>query len=188
LANLLERNGIPPLWHREPGFESLVKIILEQAVSSESAKAVFQKCEQEIGIITPGSILAAGENVRKTAGFSLMKWNTCRICAENVMNDGLQLFPTSQNEDDELAEKLLEIPGIGHWTVEIYFLLVLQRNDVWPVKDRALAVAVSQVYGLSEIINPYDLMVMAEPWKPYRSWAARIFWHDYLVRRNRLAF
>ena len=187
IADLLHKNGVPPLWPREPGFESLVRIILEQAVSLESAKAVFDKLEKEIGLISPSALLAADEKVMSKAGFSWMKWKTCRICAEKVMNGELQLCPTNQNEDDELAEKLLGLPGIGHWTVEIYFLLVLQRNDVWPVKDRALAVAVTQTFGLSEVMNSSDLMNVAESWKPYRSWAARIFWHDYLIHRNRLA-
>ena len=48
LACLLAKNGVPPLWPRDPGFESLVRIILEQAVSLESAKAVFEKCQKEI--------------------------------------------------------------------------------------------------------------------------------------------
>jgi DNA-3-methyladenine glycosylase II len=186
MAILLERNGIPPVWTREPGFESLVRIILEQAVSLESAKAVFEKFQKEIGVITPNSLLFAKDETMSRAGFSRMKWKTCRICAEKVMNGELQLFPTNQNEDDSLAKILLGLPGIGHWTVDIYFLLVLQRNDVWPVNDRALAVAVTQAFGLCEVINSSDLMNMAKPWKPNRSWAARIFWHDYLIRRNRL--
>ena len=72
------------------------------------------------------------------------------------------------------------------WTVDIYFLLVLQRPDIWPAGDRALAVAVSQAFGLDDVIDRKSLVKIAEPWRPYRSWAARIFWHDYLIRRNRL--
>ena len=28
LAGIAERHGVPPLWAREPGFESLVRIVL----------------------------------------------------------------------------------------------------------------------------------------------------------------
>jgi DNA-3-methyladenine glycosylase II len=187
LASLLAKNGIPPTWPRDPGFESLVRIILEQAVSLESAKAVFEKCEKEMGRISPSSFLAADDQIMVKAGFSRMKWKTCRICAEKVFQGEINLSPTNLKEDMDLENKLTELPGIGPWTVDIYFLLVLQRSNIWPVADRALAVAVSQVLGLKDVLSRTDLIQVAEPWQPYRSWAARIFWHDYLIRRNRLS-
>jgi DNA-3-methyladenine glycosylase II len=187
LENLLQKNGIPPLWSRDPGFESLVRIILEQAVSLESAKAVFEKCQKEIGMISPKSIWAADEKVLRNAGFSRMKLMTCRLSAEKVLTGEINLFPANPKEDIELAENLIRLPGIGQWTIDIYFLLALKRDDIWPLTDRALIVAVSKVLGLNDAINRADLMHVAEPWHPFRSWAARIFWHDYLIRRNRLA-
>lgn len=45
LADLLDLNGVPPSLARKPGFSSLVRIILEQAVSLESARTVYEKCE-----------------------------------------------------------------------------------------------------------------------------------------------
>src|ERR1700722_8866217 len=42
LALFLEKYGSPPLWVREPGFPTLVYIILEQQVSLASARALYQ--------------------------------------------------------------------------------------------------------------------------------------------------
>ncbi|HEV2763861.1 MAG TPA: hypothetical protein VGV38_12845, partial [Pyrinomonadaceae bacterium] len=39
LARVSELYGVPPLWAREPGFPTLVRIILEQQVSLASARA-----------------------------------------------------------------------------------------------------------------------------------------------------
>lgn len=185
-SDLLNKNGIPPTWPREPGFESLVRIILEQAVSLESARCVFEKCQNEIGEITPKSFLDAEEKMWVRAGFSQMKWKTCYRCAEEVLRRGMNLFPSNEKEDEVLSHNLIDLPGIGPWTVDIYFLLVLQRPDIWPDADRALAVSVSQVMEMDDVIDRKCLVNIAEPWRPYRSWAARIFWHDYLIRRNRL--
>jgi DNA-3-methyladenine glycosylase II len=185
-ANLLTKNGRPPVWQREQGFESLIRIILEQAVSLESARAVFEKCRNEIGEITPESFLEVDDKLWAKIGFSRMKWRTCYLCAEKVAQGEINLFPASRMEDEDLSEKLIRLPGIGPWTVDIYFLLVLQRPDIWPVEDRALAVSVSQIFELKELITRKEFVLMAEPWRPYRSWAARVFWHDYLIRRNRL--
>ncbi|MFH1487604.1 MAG: hypothetical protein ABII06_01755, partial [Pseudomonadota bacterium] len=42
-AAVISKFGPPPLWNREPGFATLVLIILEQQVSLASARAVFQR-------------------------------------------------------------------------------------------------------------------------------------------------
>ena len=41
--NIIEKYGLPPNWSRPQGFETLVRIILEQQVSLESANAAYRK-------------------------------------------------------------------------------------------------------------------------------------------------
>lgn len=43
LARIVAAFGPPPLWAREPGFPTLVHIILEQQVSLASAKAAYAR-------------------------------------------------------------------------------------------------------------------------------------------------
>ena len=43
LAGVVARYGPPPLWAREPGFPTLVHLILEQQVSLASAQAAFDR-------------------------------------------------------------------------------------------------------------------------------------------------
>ena len=43
LASVYFTYGTPPMWDREPGFATLLNIILEQQVSLASAKACFDK-------------------------------------------------------------------------------------------------------------------------------------------------
>ena len=45
LGAVVERFGPPPLWAREPGFPTLVHLILEQQVSLASAQAAFDRLE-----------------------------------------------------------------------------------------------------------------------------------------------
>jgi DNA-3-methyladenine glycosylase II len=62
--------------------------------------------------------------------------------------------------------------------------MVLGRPDMWPVGDMALATAVGQAKGLPNRPSPDELIVLGEAWRPWRSVAARLFWHDYLARRR----
>ena len=74
------------------------------------------------------------------------------------------------------------IPGIGRWTSTIYLLMVLGRPDVWPAGDMALASAVGDAKALGHRPGPAEMEILGERWRPWRSVAARLFWHDYLAR------
>ncbi|HEX5828819.1 MAG TPA: hypothetical protein VFY23_14940, partial [Candidatus Limnocylindrales bacterium] len=43
LGSVVARFGPPPMWAREPGFGTLVLLILEQQVSLASARAAFER-------------------------------------------------------------------------------------------------------------------------------------------------
>ena len=84
-----------------------------------------------------------------------------------------------------MERALIAVPGIGPWTATIYLLMVLGRPDVWPVGDIALAQAVAEVKGLDGRPDADEMARLGEAWRPWRSVAARLFWHDYLGRRGR---
>jgi len=83
-------------------------------------------------------------------------------------------------DDDVAREELMAIPGIGRWTADIYLLSALGRPDVWPVGDLALGVALQRVKGLSNRPNAMEFERLGESWRPWRSAAAHILWHNYL--------
>jgi len=84
------------------------------------------------------------------------------------------------------VQKQLEgVKGIGPWTSGVYLLFSLQRPDVWPSGDRALVVSMTESLPLTTVPT-YDMAAeIAEAWRPWRSVAARMLWHAYLVRRGR---
>jgi DNA-3-methyladenine glycosylase II len=63
--------------------------------------------------------------------------------------------------------------------------MVLVRPDVWPVGDIALAASVGDVKGLGRRPDAAEMAALGEAWRPWRSVAARLLWHDYLGRRGR---
>jgi len=57
LAAVVKTYGQPPLWVREPGFPTLVYIILEQQVSLASARATFGRLKAAANPLTPRRFL-----------------------------------------------------------------------------------------------------------------------------------
>ncbi len=183
LAFILATCGQPPLWARAPGFPTLVHIILEQQVSLASAKAAFDKLHAVIHPLTPQRFLKLDAAELKTIGFSRQKTLYSRLLAEAMIDGALDLTTFEAMPDDAVRSTLTQLKGIGHWTTDIYLLMVLLRPDVWPKGDLALAVAMQRLKKLKARPTPDELELMAENWKPYRAIAARMLWHFYLSEK-----
>jgi len=180
LGAVLYEFGPPPMWDREPGFPTLIHIILEQQVSLASARACFDKLRTTVGELTPESLLALDDRALKTAGFSRQKTEYARVLARALRDGELHLDGLAQLPDDIAREQLMELKGIGKWTADIYLLMALGRPDIWPVGDLALVVAAQQVKGLDSRPSPDEFRELGEAWRPWRSIAARLLWNHYL--------
>src|SRR5262245_1387984 len=73
LAGIVERYGPPPLWDREPGFPTLLHIVLEQQVSLASAQAAFDRLKAATDPLTPDRFLALTDSQLLAIGFSRQK-------------------------------------------------------------------------------------------------------------------
>jgi DNA-3-methyladenine glycosylase II len=184
LALVLEKYGSPPLWVREPGFPTLVYIILEQQVSLASARALYQRLQEAVRPFTPAHFLKLTETEIRQLGFSRQKAHYTRLLADTIKRRQFDLQALHDLHDDHAREKLIALKGIGRWTADIYLLSALRRPDIWPVGDLALATAVQEVKRLRRRPSPDKLEKMSAPWRPWRAVAARLFWHAYLSKRG----
>jgi DNA-3-methyladenine glycosylase II len=177
---IIEKIGPPPIWSREPGFSTLVRIILEQQVSLRSAKAAFDKLVSKISPLSPENFLSLSDEELKEIGFSRQKSRYCRLLATEIVTGYLNLDNLALLKDNEAKSALMQLKGIGHWTGDIYLLMALNRADVWPAQDLALAIAVQKLKNFDTRPSFEEIERIAESWRPWRAVAARILWHFYL--------
>ena len=185
LGAVVQRFGPPPLWAREPGFPTLVHLILEQQVSLASAKAAFDRLRAVADPPTPASLLALDDAQLLAIGFSRQKARYARALAAAVDDGSLDIDGLAALDDDAVDAALTALPGIGPWTSTIYRLMVLLRPDAWPVHDIALAQALAELRGLPARPDAVEMLALAEAWRPRRAVAARILWHHYLSTPRR---
>ncbi|MCW4012116.1 MAG: DNA-3-methyladenine glycosylase 2 family protein [Candidatus Bathyarchaeota archaeon] len=183
LRAVIEKHGYPPLWAREPGFPTLVKIILEQQVSLSSAQAAYDKLLDQINPLTPEEFLTLDDAELKQIGFSRQKTRYCRILADSILCGELDLAELVKQSDEEVSETLTALKGIGPWTAGVYLLMVLRRPDIWPRGDIALLTSMQEVKQLDTRPDNDVAAEIADAWRPWRSVAARILWHNYLSER-----
>ena len=187
LQVVIDGYGVPPVWRREPGFATLVLLILEQQVSLASARACFDRLAASLGgVVTPAGVLSMDDVALREVGFSRQKTRYARVLSDSVLEGALELDALAKHDDDEARRRLMALPGIGPWTADVYLLACLGRQDIWPVGDVALQAAAQRVKQLDARPTPVELDALGEAWRPYRSVAAQLLWHLYLGDAGRL--
>ena len=184
LRGIVERFGPPPLWDRPGGFATLAHIVLEQQVSLSSAQAAFDRLREVAAPLTPGRFLELSDGQLLRIGFSRQKARYVREMARAVASGAFAFDGLTNLGDDHVYAALVALSGVGPWTASIYMIEVLLRPDIWPAGDIALAPAVAQVKGLARRPDTDQMRSRADRWRPWRSVAARLLWHDYLSRRG----
>lgn len=184
-ADIVSRHGSPPLWPREPGFETLVLLMLEQQVSLAQARAMYARVLAAAGTVTPGAIAALGESGLRSIGVTRQKSAYLVALAAQLQRGELDLEAIAALPDAEAAAGLDALHGVGPWTAQCYLLFALRRRDVFPSADLALLEAVRGLWRLRERPTPTALSRRAEAWRPDRAAAARLLWHHYLAERGR---
>jgi DNA-3-methyladenine glycosylase II len=185
LAAIVERHGVPEFWAREPGFATLVLLILEQQVSLASARAAYDRLVTRLGALTPRGVLDSSDEELRADGFSRQKNRYARALAASVADGALDLEAVAQLDDVDVRTALVALPGIGPWTAEVYLLSALRRPDTWPTGDIALQEGARRAKRLELRPSPEELEAIGEAWRPHRATAARLLWHLYLSENGR---
>ena len=188
LAAIVARHGAPPLWARPPGFQTLVRIILEQQVSLASGRAAFDRLARAAGDATPERIAALDERELRGAGLTRQKARYVSLLARAVTSRAFDPARLARLDDDAVRGALEALPGIGPWSADIYLLMALRRPDAWPSGDLALQIAAREVLRLRAVPTAARLDTLGDRWRPWRAVAARLLWQHYLnAPRTRLA-
>src|SRR5690242_21065936 len=90
------------------------------------------------------------------------------------------LFPytTLFRSDDAIIEHLVQVKGIGRWTVQMFLMFRLGRPDVLPELDLGVQNAIQRAYGLKKRPKPKDVLRIGEKWRPYASIASWYLWRS----------
>ncbi|KAJ7188268.1 DNA glycosylase [Mycena filopes] len=84
---------------------------------------------------TPQQVAETDIATLRTAGLSARKAEYIKDLAARFADGRLSTTKLIESDDDELAEMLLEVRGIGRWTVDMFAIFSLRRPDILPVGD-----------------------------------------------------
>src|SRR5919109_3542140 len=104
-------------------YGALLRAIVGQQLSVSAARSIYRRLIDRYGGRTPppAQRLADGpDEMRAAAGLSRSKVVFLRDLAERVGSGELVLEDLDELPDEDVAAKLIEVKGIGQWTVDMF--------------------------------------------------------------------
>src|SRR6266481_1178379 len=181
LAKVIRRVGIFPTKRQKPQhpFESLLQSIVYQQLAGKAAATIFGRVKAlgASGFVTPQEILLLDETKLRGAGLSRQKIAAVKDLAAKTLDGTVPpLNRLRRMSEVEIHERLVQVRGIGEWSVQMFLMFRLGRPDVLPIHDLGIRKGFQIVYGHEDVPKPQFILEHGERWRPYRSIASWYLW------------
>ena len=161
-------------------YEALVSAVAHQQLHAKAAEAIlrrFRALFPSVRFPRPGDVVDAGDAALRGAGFSAGKILAIRDIAAKTLGGQVPTRAAALKlDDEELIARLLEVRGVGRWTVEMLLIFTLGRMDVFPSDDFGVRNGWRIAMKLDEMPKPKALREIATRWQPHRTLAAWYLW------------
>ena len=162
---------------RETHYQSLVRAVIAQQVSTAAARTIgkrlHDKCE---GSITVEKVGRLSLKELQSIGLTGAKVRTIDELTQATLSGEINFRRFTHLGDEEIIQELVPLFGIGRWTVEMFLIFQLGRLDVWPVDDLAVRRGWDNLHKNTEPIKAKVLQQLGEPFIGMRSVVAWYCW------------
>lgn len=161
-------------------FDNLCESIICQQISNKAAESIMTRFRKlfSTGVATPKALRSFTDEELRSAGVSPQKMKYIRDLAEKVQAGLLQLDKIDELSNSEIEKQLLQVKGIGPWTVTMFLIFALNRTDILPIGDLGIKKAMQNIYGLPDLPTPEAMWQIAAPWHPYETVASWYLWRS----------
>ena len=119
----------------------------------------------------PETLIEATVEDLRGMKLSWRKAEYIRGIVEAAMEGAFGLDQLATLNDEQVAQRLIELRGVGQWTAQWVLIRSLGRPDALPLGDLALRRAVSKLYFSGDEINDGQLDEFSRRWSPWRTYA-----------------
>jgi len=161
-------------------YEALLRAINFQQLSGKAASTIHGRFLELFDDYYPDPFHLqqfTPEDLR-SVGLSRQKAGYVKNVADFFIENNLMDKDWTKDSDEEIIKLLTQIKGVGQWTVEMILMFTLHRPDVLPLDDLVIRNGMIGLYGVEAKGRTLKkrLLEIAEPWRPYRTWASRYLW------------
>lgn len=180
LAEVIRRVGPFELQPKRGRFQALVRSILAQQISTAVARSMLRKLEARLvpNKLSAESLARLSFDDLRSLGLSRQKATYLQDLTAKVLDGSLRLHRVHRLTDEEIIEELIQVKGIGRWTVQMFLIFCLGRPDVFAPDDFGLRSAIQRLYGLPELPKRAEAEEIAAPWRPHATIASWYLWRS----------
>ena len=155
--------------------------IMSQQLSIKVADVIYKRFIDLYGgkEPTPQQIIDTPFEKLRGIGLSNAKVNYVKNVAEFELKKGMDAKKLAKMSNEEIVDYLIEIKGVGKWTIEMLLMFALGREDIFSVDDFGIQSAMIKLYELDNSDKKKfreKMMEISAPWSPYRTYACLHLW------------
>ncbi|MBM4218771.1 MAG: DNA-3-methyladenine glycosylase 2 family protein [Gammaproteobacteria bacterium] len=182
MAQLIRRAG-PHAVRPERGagaYEALVQAVAHQQLTGMAARTILGRFYALYGgdrCPAPAQLVATPDEQLRGCGFSRAKAAALKDIAARALDGTIPARRAlARMKDEAIIARLIEARGVGRWTVEMFLMFTLGRQDVLPVDDYGIRLGYRIAYGRRTLPKPKVLAKFGRRWAPYRTTASWYLW------------
>jgi DNA-3-methyladenine glycosylase II len=161
-------------------FDALAESIAYQQLSGKAAATIWKRVRAifpKRKFLDPKRVLETPDETLRAAGLSRSKVAALKDLAAKTIDGTVPTARAMANmTDDEIVERLIQVRGIGRWTVEMLLLFDLGRPDVWPIHDYGVRKGFAKIFDKRKLPTPKQMVKYGQQFAPYRSALAWYCW------------
>jgi len=158
-------------------FTILLSGIIAQQLPPDVSQALVKMLAEIVGSpITPEALLATADESLTAIGISAQKVGYIKGFAKAVVSGSISMNNFQNMTDSQITKQLLQVRGLGQWTIEMFLLLALCRTDVSPSADFIFKKQLQKLFNLPDVPKRGQINKITEHWRPWRSLAVWYLW------------
>jgi len=159
-------------------FHALINSIIGQQISVAAANSMKKKLFSLNKNITPKTIIKIKKNDLSNCGLSKQKILYINNISEFFLENKKFINEIHKLEDQHIREKLIEIKGIGNWTIDMFLIFTHGSSNIFPTGDLGFIKAISRHYKKDLPLDEKFLSRLFKRWSPYSSIATWYLWRS----------
>lgn len=162
-------------------YHALVQTIVNQQLSIKAGQTIFSRLLELQGgrVLKAEKIVALTQSQIQKCGISKNKTRSIQTITQAVVNKALNFKKLEKLDDEAAMSELIEYPGIGQWSAEIFLMTSFNRPDILPIGDLVLRKSMQKHYSIASDAHLDDYLDIANAWRPFRTIASRYLWAAY---------
>ena len=171
LKSIIENNTIPKISKSNDYVLDLYKYIIFQQISTKAGNSIYNRFLDYYNA-NKNNISAWNEQEWKHIGLSKQKKNYI----ENIFRLKNEIYDLKQvNDVRKIYKQLIQIKGVGNWTIDMFLIFSKNNLDIFPEGDLALINVIKKEY---QVDCHDEIKEIANQWSPYKTIATLYLWES----------